>query len=167
MLILGVIVILALTLAVGYKILYTQREKAGVSGWVTYQDLDGKGKIYRNNATGISCKPDVISGGKIIEHKSGSGARGPHAGDILQVGATMLATGIKESELQYANKAYAVKATPELINKVTEIRNRMRHFLGNKVAPKGTPTSKRCSVCEFGMECPESAIMALKVSGHC
>ena len=55
-----------------YGKLQKKKKAANVNGWVKSQDLDGKSnKVYRNYKAGISAKPDIVEGDKVIEYKSG------------------------------------------------------------------------------------------------
>lgn len=139
-----------------HKSLKKQKDKANIKGWVKYQDLDGSGKMFNNHAAGVTCKPDVIEGGIIIEHKSGNGNKGPYESDVLQVGAMMAATGLKKTEIKYADRGYTVKNTFDLKTKVQNAITMMRYHLETQTVPEGAPTKNKCAKCDFGVSCTQS-----------
>ncbi len=98
------VALLAIAAIVLNGILQRKRVKAGVTGWVKDQDLDGRGKqYYVNTNVGIGCKPDVLQNKRVTEFKSSSPEYKPYPSDILQLTAEMIATGALEGELRYAN----------------------------------------------------------------
>lgn len=151
----------ALIIMAMYKLLVTRRRQAGIRGWVKSQDLDGRGnRVYRNYQSGISAKPDVVEGGRVIEEKSAEVKDKARRSDILQVAAEMVATGLEEAELRYGNNkrfqfhknSLLIQETVKEVKKITE---RMNWHLRRHITPKGTPSRKKCAKCSFHGECSD------------
>jgi CRISPR/Cas system-associated exonuclease Cas4 (RecB family) len=157
-----VVLVAAITAIVLYRSLNKNRKKADVRGWVKSQDLHGKGeRVYRNQQAGISAKPDVVEGNRVIEYKSSEAKNKPYRSDILQVAAEMTATGLKEAELRYAKgvKFAFKKQSTEMqsaMKQVNWIAGRMRWHLMSRIAPRGTPTPNKCAKCIFHKECSQA-----------
>ncbi|MFA5105302.1 MAG: hypothetical protein WC527_09065, partial [Candidatus Margulisiibacteriota bacterium] len=140
-----------------------QRKQAGIKGWVIDQDLDNRGKrIYRNEKSGISCKPDVVEHNRIIEVKSAKVNGKARYADILQVAAQLIATGKEKAELTYGNgKRFNFEKSDKAIKKAMKhvgwISQRMRWHLLTKIAPKGTPLKNKCASCMYKRECSDAA----------
>ena len=140
-----------------------EKSKADVRGWVKSQDLHGKGdRVYRNNRAGISAKPDIVEGRRVIEYKSTEAKNKAYRSDILQVAAEMSATGLKEAELRYAKGVkFAFKQQSKVMQsamkQVDWIANKMRWHLMSRIAPRGTPTPNKCAKCIFRTECSQAA----------
>ena len=154
------LIILTTTILLG-KNLTKQRHQAGIRGWVRDNDLDGKGKrIYRDEQTGVTCKPDVVVHDGVIEYKSASVDK-PRWVDLLQLAIQMNAAGLQHGELRYAqDKRFSFNHNSAEMRaaskKALDIVNRMRWHLKNSITPKGTPTQRRCAVCVFIRQCPEA-----------
>ncbi|MBI5642628.1 MAG: hypothetical protein HY954_04040 [Deltaproteobacteria bacterium] len=132
-----------------------RRSHAGISGWVKDSDLKGKGKQYFNRTTGVAAKPDVVLRGKVIEVKSYPALNSPFKGDILQATAEMNAVGVGKAEIHYSNKRFLVKNTTQLRDSLMRVYQAMQEHFERSMAPKGTPTTRKCRVCEFNSDCPE------------
>ena len=144
-----------------WKILNKQRRQAGISGWVQTQDLDGKSKkVYRNKKNGISSKPDVVERNKVIEFKSATVNGRARWVDVMQLAMQMNTTGKKQGELRYANKWFNFRWEDSDIRFALRhslaIAEKMRWHLWSRIAPPATPSEKRCAICRFGAECPDS-----------
>ena len=143
------------------KIIKT-RKRAGIRGWVNSQDLDGRGKrVYRDQRTGISAKPDIVERGRVIEYKSAHVPEKARRSDVLQVAAEMIATGRKEGELRYGNnkrfRLHKSKAeTRSVMKEVLSIAERMRWHLFKSKVPKAMPARKKCAKCIFQRECSDA-----------
>ncbi|MCR4287527.1 MAG: hypothetical protein NUW09_05910 [Deltaproteobacteria bacterium] len=136
-------------------ILLKRRSQAGISGWVTDSDLKGKGKQYFDRTTSVAVKPDVVLRGKVIEVKSYPALNSPFKGDILQAVAEMSAAGVGQAEIHYPNKSFRIKNSAQLRDSLTRTSQAMLEHLKRRQAPKGTPTTRKCRVCEFNRICPE------------
>lgn len=143
--------------------LIKRRKQAGIQGWIKDQDLDGRGRrLYKDQRTGVVCKPDVVERHRVIEYKSAIVDKKPRWVDMLQLALQIKSTGSESGELRYGqNKSFSFKRNSKEIrsamNKAVGIVKRMRWHLMIGVAPKGTPTRKRCAVCVFSRECLEAA----------
>jgi CRISPR/Cas system-associated exonuclease Cas4 (RecB family) len=134
---------------------------AGIKGWVETADLDGKGKqVYRNKEARISSKPDVVERNRVIEYKSAAIDGRVRWSDLMQLALQIKTTGKPEGELRYANKSFhytqddpELKAATKYALKIVE---RMRWHLASGMAPKATPTPRRCEKCTFSRQCPEA-----------
>ena len=156
------LVILALVMIfLFWGMLKKQRKQAGIGSWVRDQDLDGRGKrVYRDKQTGVACKPDVVERNKVIEYKSATVEKARWV-DILQLALQMKATGSKEAELRYdGNKSFSFdhhsREIKSAMRHSASIVNRMKGHLLTGIAPKATPTQKRCAVCTFQNVCTEA-----------
>jgi CRISPR/Cas system-associated exonuclease Cas4 (RecB family) len=153
------VALLAIAAIVLNGILQRKRVKAGVTGWVKDQDLDGRGKqYYVNTNVGIGCKPDVLQNKCVTEFKSSSPEYKPYPSDILQLTAEMIATGALEGELRYANgKSFIFSVNDSAIKnasvKVINIVANMRKHLADKSFPAAEPAVKKCLTCAFKKEC--------------
>lgn len=153
---LGFILLAVFTIILGsWIILLKRRSHAGISGWVKDSDLKGKGKQYFNRTTGVAAKPDVVLRGKVIEVKSYPALNSPFKGDILQATAEMNAVGVGKAEIHYSNKRFLVKNTTQLRDSLMRVYQAMQEHFERSMAPKGTPTTRKCRVCEFNSDCPE------------
>ena len=153
---LGFILLAVFTIILGsWIILLKQRSQAGISGWIMDSDLKGEGKKYFDRATGIVAKPDVVLRGKVIEVKSYPALNSPFKGDILQAAAEMNAVGAGKAEIHYPNQRFLVKNTTQLRDSLMRVYQAMQEHLERSMAPKGTPTTRKCQVCEFNADCPE------------
>lgn len=156
------VIVIALTVILLTMKLNTQRKKAGVKGWVVGQDLDGRSdRIYRDAKTGISCKPDVVERGRIVEYKSAVVNGRARPSDVLQVAAQMIATKAETAELRYGNdqKFTYGKNSPQMkaaMRSVGEIIKQMKWHLCNKAIPQGKPSEKKCGTCYFRRDCPDA-----------
>ncbi len=151
----AVLLILVLTLR-------RQKRRAGISGWVKDQDLDGGGKrLYYSPEINIVCKPDIIEGKKVTEHKSADVIGYPPPYDILQLAAQILAVGADSGDLQYPESTFVfTREHPEIqdaFSKLKKITWKMEEHLRENKPPEATPTLGRCRVCEFRNECGEAA----------
>lgn len=158
MLILAVIVFAVIIFAL-CKSLNAQKSAAGIQGWVVSQDMNGKGKLYKDTKNGIVCKPDIVSTNCLIEEKSSISNGKPREGDKLQVAATLIgiegATGKKydNAELRYRDGNYRLTGIDKIKEKAMGIIEAMRFHLLNGIAPQGKPTYNKCKICDFGREC--------------
>ena len=140
-----------------------QRKKSNINSWLVSQDLDGKSKrIYRDKKNKISSKPDVVLAGKVVEFKNRIAGNTAWHADELQVVSQMMSTGAREGELRYKNgkRFFFHRDSPEtkrLIAEATRIINEMKWRLSAQSAPKATPTTNRCSVCDFRSACKKLA----------
>jgi len=157
------LVILALVMIfLFWGMLKKQRKQAGIRRWVKDQDLDGRGKrLYHDKQTGVVCKPDVVERNKVIEYKSATVDKKARWVDILQLALQMKATGSKEAELRYdGNKSFSFdqnsREMKSAIRNAASIVNKMKGHLLAGIAPKATPTLKRCAACTFQNVCRES-----------
>ena len=157
-----VFIIAAIVVLIMYGNLFRQKKRAGVRKWVKSQDLDGRGdRVYRNYQAGISAKPDVVEGRRVIEHKSAEVKNKARYSDILQVTAEMIATGLDEGELRYGNnrRFQFIKDSPMMrgmIRKVQGITSRMNWHLVMRISPKGTPTKNKCARCIAKTVCSDA-----------
>ena len=161
MYILVTVVVVAVITAVLWKVLKKQRMQAGITGWVLTQDLDGNSKkVYRDRKNGISSKPDIVERKKVIEVKSATADIRARWVDILQLAMEMQTSGKRQGELRYANKRFLFKWQDSEIRAALRhalaISEKMRWHLRSRIAPPATPSDRRCAVCKFGAECPES-----------
>ncbi len=153
---LGFIILALFTIILGsWIILLKRRSHVGISGWVKDSDLKGKGKKYVDLATGMVAKPDVVLKGKVIEVKSYTARHRPFKGDILQAAAEMKVVGAGKAEIHYPNQRFLVKNTTQLRDSLMRVYQAMQEHLERSMAPKGTPTTRKCRVCEFNADCPE------------
>ena len=139
-------------------LLRKQREQSCIKGWVKSQDLDGRGKrVYRDPQLGVSCKPDVVERNRVIEYKSADIEKKARWVDMLQLALQMKLTGKPEGTLQYPRNNFSFKVdSREMRNAMTAaaaILKKMRWHLQAGIAPKATPTKRRCAVCVFAGEC--------------
>ncbi len=161
-----ILIIVGILIALTSARLSKEKGRAGITGWIKDQDLDGKGKFYYfNRRIGIGCKPDIRQNRRIIEYKSTSAGDRPYPADVMQAAGEMIATGMEEAELRYGNgrKFSFTLNSPEMgeaIKKVGQIVRRMRAHLEHNIVPEGNPTPKRCARCRFGNECDQSALKA-------
>ncbi len=161
-----ILIVVAILIALTSARLTKERERAGITGWIKDQDLDGKGKYYYfDRRAGIGCKPDIRENRRIIEYKSASAGNRPYPADVMQAAGEMIATGAEEAELRYGNgcKFLFTFSSPEMkeaIKKVGQIVKRMQAHLEHNIVPQGSPTPKRCARCSFGNECDQSALKA-------
>lgn len=159
-----VIIIITITLLRFWRTLKKQQEQAGIRGWVKDQDLDGRGKkIYRDQHTGVVCKPDVVEEeNRVIEFKSNTVNEGrPRSVDVLQLALQMKITGAREGQLRYANNKCFNFLLDSLdiqnaLIKIEAVVKAMKESLRQGTAPRATPTKRRCAVCTFGKECSEA-----------
>jgi CRISPR/Cas system-associated exonuclease Cas4 (RecB family) len=161
---LTIVVLVAVIIAiVMYCNLKKKKKKAEIRGWVKSQDLHGKGeRVYRNHQAGISAKPDVVEGNRVIEYKSAEAKNKAYRSDVLQVAAEMRATGLKEAELRFAKgKKFAFKKQSQEIQsamkQVDWIARKMRWHLASRTMPRGTLTPNKCAKCIFRNECSQAA----------
>lgn len=156
MFVIGIILLAAFTIILrSWFILLKRRSQAGISGWVIESDLKGEGKQYFDRTTGVAAKPDVFLRGKVIEVKSYPALNSPFKGDILQAGAEMSAAGVDQAEIHYPNKSFRIKNSAQLRESLMRVSQAMLEHLKRRQAPKGTPTTRKCLVCEFNGICPE------------
>ncbi len=156
MFIIGLILLAAFTIILSsWFILLKRRSQAGISGWVIDSDLKGKGNKYFDRTTGVAVKPDVVLRGKVIEVKSYHALNSPFKGDILQAAAEMSAAGVGQAEIHYPNKSFRIKNSAQLRESLMRVSQAMQEHLKRRLAPKGTPTTGKCRVCEFNRICPE------------
>jgi CRISPR/Cas system-associated exonuclease Cas4 (RecB family) len=145
-----------------YSTYRNRKRTAGITGWVKTQDLDGLSRtVYRDQKSGISCKPDVVEKTRVIEYKSSPGHGRARWVDMLQVALQMRATGKNEGELRYGNnESYKLhKNDPAMraaSNRALKIVQQMQNHLRMRRAPKSTPSAKRCAGCVFLDQCPEA-----------
>lgn len=144
-----------------WKVLERQRKQAGITGWVQTQDLDGKSrKVYRDKNAGISSKPDVVERDKVIEYKSSTVETRARWVDMLQLAMEMDTTGKRLGELRYKNKRFLFKWEDSemriALRHALAIAEKMRFHLWSRIAPAATPSDRRCAICKFGAECPDS-----------
>jgi len=160
-LILGVFTILTIIKSVK---LSAKKKEAGINGKIRDHDLDGKGHIYHNEETGISAKPDMVIDlaerrKKVIEVKKAvCKTKKPYKADVIQIAAEMEAVGTKNGEIRYSNKTFVVNLTQELKKELHTIKSDMEKSKLEGQAPKGTPTKKKCEVCDFNEECRDTAV---------
>jgi len=158
----SILALFALSAVYMFMRILRARKKAGVRGMVRSQDLDGKGsRVYRNHKVGISAKPDVVEGGRVIEYKSAHVNHKPRRSDLHQVAAEMIAADMPEAELRYGNdkRFRLTKHNPEtrkLKKEVIQNSEHMRRHLSSGKAPKGTPTRGKCSKCPTRRECSDA-----------
>ena len=157
---LGVALISIVIIIVFIWRLEQQHKKSGVQGWVVDQDLDGgSDRIYRNSQLAISCRPDVVERNRTIEDKSADIRDKPRWGDVMQVAAQVLATGKEEASIRYPNRTFNLhKKNPLMQNAIKEVKMigpLMRRHLETRIAPKGKPSRKKCTWCEFRSSCPD------------
>ena len=138
-----------------------QKKRANIKGWVKTADLNGKSKhVYRDERSQISCKPDVVQRNKVIEYKSATINGKARWVDLLQLALELLTTGKKEGELRYSNKSFTFQKDDSEIKAATrnalKIADRMKWHLLSGIAPKATPSPKRCAKCVFMKVCPEA-----------
>ncbi len=145
-----------------FKKLKRERINAGnLQGWVIDHDQnDMRSRIYRNYQYRISGRPDVLERGRVIEHKSAIVHGSAKKGDLRQVAALMVATGVDNAALQYANKTFNLsKNNPEMQSHIREVIKQspmMLKLLKNRTAPRGNPYSQKCRKCEFRSKCPDA-----------
>lgn len=156
MFVISLILLAVFTIILGsWILLLKRRSQAGVSGWVKDSDLKGEGKQYFDGTTGVATKPDVVLRGKVIEVKSYPALNSPFKGDILQAAAEMNAAGVGRAEIHYPNKSFRIKNSAQLRESLMCVSQAMQEHLKRRQAPKGTPTTRKCLVCEFKAVCPE------------
>jgi CRISPR/Cas system-associated exonuclease Cas4 (RecB family) len=159
------LIIIAILIALTSCRLSKERGRAGITGWIRDQDLDGRGgKYHYNDELGIGCKPDIEQKGKIIEYKSASAGDKTMPGDILQVAAEIMVTGANEAELRYGNHRVFMftKNSPEIkeaMARVIDTLQKMKAHLSTKTPPSAAPTLRKCAVCHFSKRCPESMVL--------
>jgi CRISPR/Cas system-associated exonuclease Cas4 (RecB family) len=146
-----------------YGSLRKKRRAAGLQGWVKSHDLDGKSQhIYRDYRNGISAKPDIVEGDKVIEYKSASMGDKARRTDILQLTAEMMAAGAKKAELRYGNdkRFEFTKNTPIIqssVKRIGWITEQMNWYLLKRSAPRGNPRPGKCVKCAYRSVCPDAA----------
>jgi len=142
-----------------YGKLQKKKKAANVNGWVKSQDLDGKSnKVYRNYKAGISAKPDIVEGDKVIEYKSAAIGDKARKTDIVQLTAEMMATGAKKAELRYGNdkRFQFTKDSPIIkssMKKIAWISEQMKWHLQTRSAPRGTMRPGKCAKCWYLKDC--------------
>ncbi len=157
------LIIIAILIALTSVRLNRERGRAGITGWIRDQDLDGKGmRYYFDILSGIGCKPDIRENRRVIEYKSSSADNRPYPADVMQVAGEIIATGVEDAELRYGNGrtySFASKSpeVKEAVQKVRQIVSRMQSHPKHNIMPEGTPTPKRCARYTFGKECDQSA----------
>ncbi len=138
------LIIIAILFALSFGRLSKERGRAGITGWIKDQDLDGKGRFYYfNRQVGIGCKPDIRENRRIIEYKSASAGDRPYPADVMQAAGELIATGMEEAELRYGNgrKFSFTLNSPEIeeaIKKVGQIVRQMRDHLEHNIVPEET-----------------------------
>lgn len=158
----SILAIFALSAVYMFVRIIRARRKAGVRGMVRSQDLDGKGnRVYLNHKAGISAKPDVVEGGRVIEYKSAHVNHKPRRSDLHQVAAEMIAADMPEAELRYGNgRRFRLTKnhleTRKLKKEVIQNGESMRWHLSIGKAPKATPTRGKCSKCPTRRECSDA-----------
>lgn len=156
MFVIGLILLAVFTIILrSWFILLKRRSQAGISGWIMDSDLKGEGEKYFDRTTGVIAKPDVVLRDKVIEVKSYAAKHKPFKGDILQAAAEMNAVGAGKAEIHYPNQRFLVKNTTQLRDSLIRVYQAMQEHLERSMAPKGTPTTRKCLVCEFKAVCPE------------
>jgi CRISPR/Cas system-associated exonuclease Cas4 (RecB family) len=156
------VIILVLIAVVLWGRLRKQKRRAHIKGWVETADLNGKSRhIYRDAKAGVSCKPDVVVRSRVIEYKSASVEGKARWVDLLQLALQLKTTGKPEGELRYSNKSFVFQRDDSEIKaamrNALKIADRMRWHLLARIAPKATPSPRRCAKCVFMKECPEAA----------
>jgi len=157
--ILVVVTIATVIIVALFSKLKRERIKAnGIRGWVVDNDLSGNGdRIYRNYEHRISGKPDVLERGRFIEYKSAAVSGNAKKGDLMQVAALMVATGVDEAALQYDNKTFNLSRESSLMRPhVTEVKKLspvMLQHIKKRRPPRGNPYPKKCGKCEFRARC--------------
>ncbi len=157
-----VVLAAAIVAFIMYRKLANKRKKAGVSGWVKSQDLDGRGgRVYRNQLEKISARPDVVEGNRLLEFKSAHVGQKARYSDVLQVTAQMIATGLDEAELRYGNdRTFQFRRDTPIIRGATKdvhrISGLMYWHLKRRTPPKGTPTRNKCAKCNFKNSCSDA-----------
>lgn len=154
------IVIFALiTFIFFYLRLKKKRKVAGIDHRVISQDLDGRSKrIYRDYRYGISAKPDIVDGNKVIEYKSSSIGGKAYRSDLTQMTAGMIAAKAKEGELRYGNgKRFKYAENSPIIQstkkRIAWIKERMNWHLSQRRAPKAKIFSAKCRNCGYRNLC--------------
>lgn len=156
MFVIGLILLAVFTIILwSWILLLKRRSQAGISGWIMDSDLKGEGEKCFDRTTGVLAKPDVVLRDKVIEVKSYPALNSPFKGDILQVAAEMNAVGAGKAEIHYSNRKFQVNNTTQLIDSLMRVYQAMQEHLERSIAPKGTPTTRKCLVCEFKAVCPE------------
>jgi CRISPR/Cas system-associated exonuclease Cas4 (RecB family) len=151
-----------ITIMMLYGRLQSKRKAAGIQGWVKSQDLDGKGRrLYRDYQNGITAKPDVVEGNKVIEYKSAPIGDKARRTDILQLAAEMMATGARNAELRYGNdKRFGyTKQTPIIqssMKRIVGISKQMDWHLLKRSAPRGNPRPGKCIKCAYRLICSDA-----------
>ncbi len=144
-----------------WKVLQKQRKQAGITGWVLSQDLDGRSKkVYRDKKARISSKPDVVTADRVIEFKSCAVDSKARWVDIMQLAMQMKTAGKKLGELRYSNKRFIFKWDDMNIRfalrHALAIAEKMRWHLWSRIVPPANPSERKCAICKFGAECPDS-----------
>jgi hypothetical protein len=160
--ILGVVIVATVIIVALVQKLKRERKIAGgIQNWVVDNDLFGNGsRIYRNYQYRISGKPDVLERRRVIEHKSAVVNGDAKKGDLRQVAALMVATGVGKASLQYANKTFELSGkSREMLSHVRDVKKlspiMLRHH-NQRSAPKGNPYHKKCRKCEFRARCSDA-----------
>jgi CRISPR/Cas system-associated exonuclease Cas4 (RecB family) len=160
--ILGVVIVATVIIVALVNKLKRERKKAGgIQGWVVDNELSGNGgHIYRNYKHRISGRPDVLERGRVIEYKSAAVSGDARKGDLMQVAALMVATGVDKAALQYENKTFNLsKENPIMRPHVKEVKKLspvMLQHLKKRNAPRGNPYPKKCRKCEFRARCSDA-----------
>jgi len=58
----------------------------------------------------------------------------------------------------WSNKTLAVNLTKELKTESQKIKTEMEKSKIEGLPPEGTPTNKKCEVCDFNEECRDAAV---------
>ena len=157
-----VCVVFPIVLVVAYSNLQRSRKAEGVHDWIHSQDVEGKGQTFIDSETGIAAKPDIVLLHSVGEIKNKNAGSKPFKSDLLQVGAELIASGKEYATRHYLNREFEIYKDRKLIDEVANIKIKMHFALENRASPEATPTKRRCAVCDFGNECPESLNKLLK-----
>jgi len=96
------------------------------------------------------------------EYKSSAADDKPHPGDLVQLAAAMMATGVQTGVLKYKNERFnTFKSTDpvmkQAIQRAMNIMAQMRKSLVSNVPPAGTPTVNKCKACPINKQCSFSS----------
>ena len=136
------------------------------SGRAIYGDLQSEGKVLTSRRYGLTGKPDKVirRGDEIIPYEfKSTEADSPRTGHLLQMGVYFLilednSAGaiIRKGVLKYRTRAFEVRNTPELRERVLRTAQLMRATRG--IPRRNHDNPGKCFRCSFKDACSQRLI---------
>ncbi|MHB8360870.1 MAG: CRISPR-associated protein Cas4 [Thermoplasmataceae archaeon] len=136
------------------------------AGRAIYGDLQSEGKVLISRRYGLTGKPDRVirKGEEIIPYEfKSTESDTPRSGHLLQMGVYFIileenypGAVIKKGVLKYRSRAFEIRNTPELRERVLRMAELMRSIRG--VPRRNHENTGRCFKCSFKEVCSQRLI---------